>query len=139
MEMLTNANLAFEDESAYVDDDDVFFAEIRSQILALTSDDEDFPDSKSAKYNSFSRNVTKPPAGHTISSSLGYISWLGNKNSSSYAVPASLAKLWENSNVAGTGVFIPQAVKSRRDCRPRRMNNDRRRTYKRVENMNKQS
>ncbi|KAM0983624.1 hypothetical protein ACFX2I_011066 [Malus domestica] len=139
MEMLTNANLAFEDESAYVDDDDVFFAEIRSQILALTSDNEEFPDSKSAKYDSFSRSVTKRPAGHIISSSLGYISWLGNKNSSNYAVPASLAKLWENSNVTGTGVFIPQAVKSRRDCRPRRMNNDRRRTYKRVENMNKQS
>ncbi|KAM0964694.1 uncharacterized protein LOC126606377 [Malus sylvestris] len=138
MDIHTNVNLAFEDESAYVDDDDIFFAEIRRQILALTADNEDFPDAKSAKYNSFRSNVTKRPAGHSMSSSLGYISWLENKNSTNYAVPASLAKLWENSDVTGTGVFIPQAVKSRRDCRPRRMN-DRRKTYKRVENLIKHS
>ncbi|CAN6675656.1 unnamed protein product [Malus baccata var. baccata] len=124
MDIHTNANLAFEDESAHVDDDNIFFAEIRRQILALT--------------NSFRSNVTKRPAGHSMSSSLGYISWLENKNGTNYAVPASLAKLWENSDVTGTGVFIPQAVKSRRDCRPRRMN-DRRKTYKRVENLIKHS
>lgn len=58
-----------------------------------------------------------------MSSSLRYISWSGNKNSTNYAVPASLAKLWENNNVTGTGVFIPQAVKSRRDYSPSKHSN----------------
>lgn len=50
MEIHTNANLAFEDESDSVDDDDIFFADIIRQILALTADNEDFPDAKSTKY-----------------------------------------------------------------------------------------
>lgn len=112
--MSTKSSLEFDDGGAYVDDD-VFFADITRQILLLTADDEDFPKTKTT--SSFSTNVAKRsfdiPA--PDSSSLGYISWLGNKNTDC-SVPASLSKQWENSN--GTGVFIPQAVNPRSNYKP---------------------
>ncbi|KAL6295023.1 hypothetical protein ACE6H2_003165 [Prunus campanulata] len=127
--MSTKSSPEFDDGGAYVDDD-VFFADITRQILLLTADNEDFPKTKTT--SSFgTNNVTKRsldiPA--LDSSSLGYISWLGNKNTDC-SVPASLSKLWENSN--GTGVFIPQAVNPRSNYKPRRMNNNTR-IYKRVQ------
>ncbi|PQQ09653.1 uncharacterized protein Pyn_27377 [Prunus yedoensis var. nudiflora] len=87
-----------------------------------------------ANVEKWNREGIKPPIVESgmdplDSSSLGYISWLGNKNTDC-SVPASLSKLWENSN--GTGVFIPQAVNPRSNYKPRRMNNNTR-IYKRVQ------
>ncbi|KAG2715542.1 hypothetical protein I3760_03G083300 [Carya illinoinensis] len=56
-----------------------------------------------------------------------YFNWWENESTNS--VPAWLLNLWKNAN--GTGVFIPQAAKTRRYYKPGRMNS---RTYKRVEN-----
>ncbi|BFG35594.1 hypothetical protein CerSpe_218670 [Prunus speciosa] len=52
----TKSSLEFDDGGAYVDDD-VFFADIKRQILLLTADNEDFPKTKTT--SSFGTNVTK--------------------------------------------------------------------------------
>ncbi|KAE9595743.1 hypothetical protein Lal_00031033 [Lupinus albus] len=84
-------------------DDDSFYAEIRKQILLLTSEDnEEILERKST-------GVFIPQA-----RSRNHRSW---KNESCSRLPPHwFVKLWKNENEKwkGTGVFIPQAVTFRR-------------------------
>lgn len=62
-----------------------------------------------------------------------YFTWGGNEISDS-AVPIWMVNLWKSGNNNGTGVFIPNVVKSRRRRNnPGRMNNERRKMYKPVQ------
>lgn len=103
------------------EDDDVFYAEIRRQILLLTAeDDEDFLDKKHTNCSRTSKrrsnNLTN------LSSALQpgryFNSWELEKSSNS--VPNWPVSLWRNGNSNingnGTGVFIPHIVKTR--CKP---------------------
>lgn len=93
-------------------DDDTFYAEIRRQILLLTSEDnEDSLERKRYKSTSVGNNGyggsirsvysrTSPPASN-------FCSWETN---SSDSPPYWLVSLWKNGK--GTGVFIPQAASS---------------------------
>ncbi|KAK8511867.1 hypothetical protein V6N13_029443 [Hibiscus sabdariffa] len=122
-------------ESVYkdegIDEDDVYFAEIRRQILVLTADDEDYRDTD--VIDSVSSGTNKPGSRRVVgnlSCSLQhgrYFSWPDSENTDS--VPTWLVNLWRTSN--GTGVFIPHINKSTRRHRPGRVN--RRRVYRPVE------
>ncbi|GMI96807.1 hypothetical protein HRI_003350000 [Hibiscus trionum] len=104
-----------------IDEDDVFYAEIRRQILLLTEeDDEDYQVTKTT--NSLSNRAVA-----NLSSSLphrSYFSWLDNHKTTN-SVPSWLSNLWRNNNETGTGVFIPLI---KRCHRPERMR--KRKAYK---------
>ncbi|KAG7982433.1 hypothetical protein I3843_04G052400 [Carya illinoinensis] len=117
------------------DSNDILYAEIRRQILLLTADeDEDFQKTRRrnssgvAKGRSSKNSLTSACSYPAILQPGSYFNWGENEDANS--VPAWLLNLWKNGN--GTGVFIPQIVKSRTYCKPGRMN---KRMYKRVENM----
>ncbi|KAK9998101.1 hypothetical protein SO802_017704 [Lithocarpus litseifolius] len=125
MEMNIDSSLEFKGVKDGHEDD--LYAEIRRQILLLTADDdEDLPENnpKSLGAAKRSSNSFKARCITGLQSS-SYFNWWEDENTNS--VPAWLASLWRN----GTGVFIPQVVKSRRYYNLGRMNNERR-IYKRV-------
>ncbi|GLU04773.1 hypothetical protein SLE2022_219050 [Rubroshorea leprosula] len=110
-----------------IDEDDVFYAEIRRQILLLTADEDDddrqertYPRGSNRVIGAVSSGVRAPGS---------YFTWGENEKSDS--VPTWLVNLWKSSN--GTGVFIPNIVRSRRRNRHERMNNGRQRIYKPVQ------
>ncbi|KAI8539182.1 hypothetical protein RHMOL_Rhmol09G0161500 [Rhododendron molle] len=95
-------------------DDDVFYAELRRQILLLTLEDDDenavFPKTRRLD----ARGGAKQGSGSGVPSVRllpgSCFGWLENENST--AVPTWLVNLWRHGN--GTGVFIPHIAKSRR-------------------------
>ncbi|KAH7840151.1 hypothetical protein Vadar_013266 [Vaccinium darrowii] len=105
MEMITDPS---------IEADDVFYAELRQQILLLTLED----DEKNAEFPETKHSEPRRGAeqGSGSGSSAGqfpgsYFGWSGiNENSN--AVPTWLLNLWRYRN--GTGVFIPHIAKSRR-------------------------
>ncbi|KAJ1385284.1 hypothetical protein SESBI_41800 [Sesbania bispinosa] len=115
-------------------DDDSFYAEIRRQILLLTSEDNEellerkrFNPSGVGNGSSISnRSVFKSTSSPSTSSH--FCSWETN---SSGSPPDWLVSLWKNGK--GTGVFIPQAVTGRNNQRQGKMNS-RRQMYKPVVN-----
>ncbi|KAG5532468.1 hypothetical protein RHGRI_026936 [Rhododendron griersonianum] len=94
-------------------DDDVFYAELRRQILLLTLEDDDenavFPKTRrlDARGGAKQGSGSSVPAVRLPGSCFG---WLEDENSN--AVPTWLVNLWRHGN--GTGVFIPHIAKSRR-------------------------
>ncbi|CAI9775157.1 unnamed protein product [Fraxinus pennsylvanica] len=122
---ITNSYDEFEDE------DDVFYEELRRQVLQLTADDEELypnvrsPSSVDARRKGLS---TSPPF---VPQCRCHYNWTEN-----HVTPPWLLSLWKtNGKGNGTGVFIPQIVKSsrRRNYRPRRKNNERGKMQKLVE------
>ncbi|XVF43017.1 hypothetical protein PTKIN_Ptkin02bG0006700 [Pterospermum kingtungense] len=116
MDMNMNIDPSYEYEG--IDEDDVFYAEIRRQILLLTADDEE--DYRETNIFNDSVSGSKPGSNRPVCNfSYGsYFSSWERENTNS--VPTWLANLWRNGN--GTGVFIPHHVdKSRRRHRPGRM------------------
>lgn len=94
---------------------DVLYADIRRQILLLTADEDDHEDvHKTKQQNSFSPVRRSSNSSTAILQPGSYFNWWENENSN--AVPAWLVSLWSNGN--GTGVFIPQIVRSRRYYEP---------------------
>lgn len=98
------------------DEDDLFYAELRRQVLLLTAeDDEECQESKLP-------NSDKPIEQRLNTSPVSvlppgcYYNWSGSDETES--VPTWLFNLWKSGN--GTGVFIPQIIKSRRRYRPSR-------------------
>lgn len=94
-------------------DDDVFYVELRRQILLLTLEDDDenavFPKTRrlDARGGAKQGSGSSVPAVRLPGSCFG---WLEDENSN--AVPTWLVNLWRHGN--GTGVFIPHIAKSRR-------------------------
>ncbi|KAG8639089.1 uncharacterized protein LOC110630898 [Manihot esculenta] len=135
MEFINNQDLEYDGH----DDDDVYYMEIRRQILLLTADEdeEEFPHAKVS-------NPVAAAASKRVSSRLERCSSCGVKHGSSNSfpwwevqntnsAPAWLVNLWRRTG-NGTGVFIPQnqAVQSRRRYRTsgRMMNNEKSRMYR---------
>ncbi|KAL1556627.1 hypothetical protein AAHA92_12221 [Salvia divinorum] len=110
------------------EDDDVFYCELRRQVLQLTAedDDNDVCEAKAMEVRKQGPYVVAPTP-------VCYHGWPGIKEDCSSAAPAWIVNLWRSGN--GTGVFIPQGVQSRRTNRSRRKNG-RGKAYKRVERMN---
>ncbi|MED6170281.1 hypothetical protein PIB30_029400 [Stylosanthes scabra] len=114
-------------------DDDTLYAEIRRQILLLTSEDnEDLEETR--RFDSI--RVVK--SGSTRSSVYYKSEWQGSSNFCSWETgstagspPDWLVNLWKNGK--GTGVFIPQAVAYSRKQRQGTMNS-RRRVYRPIMN-----
>ncbi|KAG4998617.1 hypothetical protein GLYMA_10G276000v4 [Glycine max] len=113
-------------------EEDTFYAEIRRQILLLTSEDnEDLLETRSfnpinvtnggSNRSAYSFNCASPSASN-------FSLW---ERHSSGSPPLWLVNLWKNGK--GTGVFIPQ-VACRKNQRPGRMNNSRRKIYRPVVN-----
>ncbi|XWS34015.1 hypothetical protein CRYUN_Cryun21dG0003100 [Craigia yunnanensis] len=118
--MNTNMNIDPSYEYEGIDEDDTFYAEIRRQILLLTTDDdEDYQETKILHSVRASKLGSNRAVGNISSSSQygSYFSLWESENTNS--VPTWLANLWRNGN--GTGVFIPHINKSRRRHRPGRM------------------
>ncbi|CAJ1977562.1 unnamed protein product [Sphenostylis stenocarpa] len=112
-------------------EEDTFYAEIRRQILLLTSEDnEEFLETRSfnpvnVTDGGSNRPVYRFNCGSPPASSFSL--WERNGSGSP---PLWLVNLWKNGK--GTGVFIPQ-VASRKNQRPGKMNS-RRKIYRPVEN-----
>ncbi|KAJ1436238.1 hypothetical protein SESBI_04267 [Sesbania bispinosa] len=126
--MNSDPSILFEAEN----DDDTFYAEIKRQILLLTSEDnEDLLETKS--FNPI--NVTNGGSNRSVhsfnsasASTSNFCLW---ETENSGSPPVWLVNLWKNGK--GTGVFIPQ-VSCKKNQRPERMNNRRRKIYKPVMN-----
>lgn len=102
-------------------EDDVFYAELRRQILLLTTDEDGDEDHFLERKHSSSISAGKRGSSHgltSFSSALqpgSYFNWCESENNSNTA-PTWLVNLWRYGN--GTGVFIPHIVKSRRHNKP---------------------
>lgn len=101
------------DEFAY-EEDDVFYTELRRQVLQLTEDDEYQQES----YQITNRNNVATPKHALRCRSVsvdrgGHYKWPQNYKGEEeqLATPAWILKLWTTGN--GTGVFIPQIAPSR--------------------------
>ncbi|XP_022631551.1 uncharacterized protein LOC111240579 isoform X2 [Vigna radiata var. radiata] len=102
-------------------DDDSFYAEIRRQILQLTSEDEDLSVEKGFREGGVGGSTRPPPlAKHSCS-------WEAQSSSS----PHLTVNLWKSAR--GTGVFIPRVVTAKKYQRPGTMNG-RKQIYKPVAN-----
>ncbi|KAF2321463.1 hypothetical protein GH714_041058 [Hevea brasiliensis] len=117
-----------------VDDRDALYAELRRQVLLLIADDND--DFAETTCSDFLR-ACKPGSDKLNGSFLAklqpgsYVDWCEWDRRNTDSVPRWLVNLWRKGN--GTGVFIPQIVKSRQCGHGRnRMNKGRRRAYKQV-------
>ncbi|KAG6426136.1 hypothetical protein SASPL_110352 [Salvia splendens] len=109
------------DEFEY--EDDVFYSELRKQVMQLTAEDEDDNIEEHVYKNKNSNTVAARKEG--LNDSRGYYDW------HEMAAPAFIMNLWRTGN--GTGVFIPQIVQSKKKNRSRRKRNERGQTYKRAE------
>lgn len=99
------------------DHNDVLFADIRRQILLLTADeDEDVDVHKDKQRNSISPVRRSSSSLAAVLQPGSYFNWWENDNTNT--VPAWLVSLWRSNNGNGTGVFIPQIVRSRRHYKP---------------------
>ncbi|KAJ6905860.1 hypothetical protein NC652_023575 [Populus alba x Populus x berolinensis] len=114
-----------------MNEDDVFYAEIRKQVLLLT-EDEDFLQTRHLNSTSANKQRLKRlTTTVTIAAQPGsYFSCWESENSSS--VPKWLGSLWRNDN-GGTGVFIPRLVNPRTRQRSGKKRNGRRTIYNQVE------
>ncbi|KAI5678611.1 hypothetical protein M9H77_09561 [Catharanthus roseus] len=107
------------------DEDDLFYEELRKQILLLIAeDDEDH-------VQGLQGNMLKTLKKRFNNGPVCYYNWSGNEATG--LVPTWLFDLWKPGN--GTGVFIPQIIKSGKRYKPRRKNNERGRIYKPVSDM----
>lgn len=88
-------------------DDDTFYAEIRRQILQLTSEDEDLSAEKQPFNEACVGGSTRPPPLAKYS-----CSWEAQSSSSS-PLPVNF---WKSGR--GTGVFIPRVVTGKKYQRP---------------------
>nr|GMD32572.1 uncharacterized protein LOC109163026 [Ipomoea batatas] len=115
------------------DNNDVFYAEIRRQVMQLTAEDEDEENQNTNRERGSSKQK-----GFTVLQPGFQFNWTGVKDGS--RVPQWMVDLWRKENrdggFSGTGVFIPHIVKSRRRHKPRRKNNERGRVYKPVTKVN---
>ncbi|KAL1551238.1 hypothetical protein AAHA92_19106 [Salvia divinorum] len=108
------------DEFEY--EDDVFYSELRKQVMQLTAEDDDDVEEQVCR-NKNSTTVAARKEG--LNDGRGYYDW------PEMAAPAFIMNLWRTGN--GTGVFIPQIVQTKKNHRSRRKRNERGRTHKRVE------
>lgn len=101
MEVNSDPSVMFETEN----EDDTFYAEIKRQILLLTSEDnEDLVESKSFTNDSLNQSICSFNCATTTPRRNLYLWEAENVGSP----PIWLVNLWKNGN--GTGVFIPQVT-----------------------------
>ncbi|KAJ8774705.1 hypothetical protein K2173_017151 [Erythroxylum novogranatense] len=104
-------------------EEDAYYADLTRQILLLTADDDgdgngDFLESKHSdslitSKTGHSSNLITCSSSSALEPASFFSSWQTQEVDS---VPTWLLDLWRKSN--GTGVFIPQIVKSRRRYKP---------------------
>lgn len=125
--MNSDPALLFEAEN----EDDVFYAEIRRRILQLTTEDDE---EHSEGFLGESKRVNRIVSGGVDSYGSGYglpggsHLWSWEAQNSGASPPVWLMNLWKNGK--GTGVFIPQVIRCKKNQGPGRMN--KRKTYKPV-------
>ncbi|XP_028768622.1 uncharacterized protein LOC114726213 [Neltuma alba] len=128
MEMSSDPGLLFEAEN----EDDVFYAEIRRRILQLTTEDEEDNVGflgETKRVNPIVSGGDGGLYGSGYGLPAGSHVWSWEAQNSGGPPPVWLINLWKNGK--GTGVFIPQAVRCKKNQRTDRMNR-RRKTYKPV-------
>lgn len=102
----------------YEEEDDVFYDELRRQVLQLTAEDDDDVHEDVYENKILNRIEARKQGPYngpcSVPQPLCYYNWPGNKEDCA-AIPAWMLNLWRSGN--GTGVFIPQTVQSRRKNR----------------------
>ncbi|KAM7484537.1 hypothetical protein LguiA_000546 [Lonicera macranthoides] len=88
------------------DEDDVFYCQLRRQVLFLTEDEEEYK--LENKHSNFAKGSYEQRPITTTLLPGSYFTWLEVESADS--VPAWLTSLWRTTS-NGTGVFIPRAVK----------------------------
>ncbi|KAL3824072.1 hypothetical protein ACJIZ3_020101 [Penstemon smallii] len=137
LEIMHTRNIYSCDE--FENEDDVYYSELKRQVLQLTEEDEENDECLYENKNpnmaveARKRGPNKNPC--SVRQPRFYYNWPGPGPKEDCAAPAWILNLWRTGN-NGTGVFIPQLVQSRRKNKPRRKMNERGRIYKRVEKMN---
>ncbi|XP_051144796.1 uncharacterized protein LOC127260855 [Andrographis paniculata] len=133
MEFQSYLNKEMHKEDDFQEGDDDFYNELRKQVMQLTADDDDDEDERDGDgdlvdeiFKARNRGLCSGlPAGY-------YHKWDVSKQECAVPAPVWMINMRKTGN--GTGVFIPQAVYSRRRRnRSRKKNN---RANKRVEGMN---
>ncbi|KAL2324067.1 hypothetical protein Fmac_023125 [Flemingia macrophylla] len=113
-------------------EEDTFYAEIRRQILLLTSEDsDDVHETRSFNPINISNGGSNRSVYSFSSASLPVSNFSLWERQGFGSPPLWLVNLWKNGK--GTGVFIPQ-VTCRTNQRSGRMNNNRRKIYRPVVN-----
>ncbi|KAI6677012.1 hypothetical protein NL676_037808 [Syzygium grande] len=116
------------------EDDDVYYAELERQILELTAEeDEDGGFLKTKHRGNVARAYNDAMKANSLACPKGlghFNSW--EKKSINSSVPDCISSSWQKSN--GTGVFIPNIVKSRtRHASDQSANYGRKRIYRQVD------
>lgn len=97
-------------------EDDVFYSELRKQVLQLTAEDEDDDDDQELVYGN--KNVISSMVavrkGGLNDGPRRYYNW--PQSEEGIAAPAWIMNLWKTGN--GTGVFIPQIVHTNKKNKP---------------------
>ncbi|KAL3631321.1 hypothetical protein CASFOL_024305 [Castilleja foliolosa] len=120
------------DEFEHEHDDDVFYRELREQMMQLTAEDEgdDVDDEEICENKNSNMVAAKQGLNNKfVQQNRGYYNWPENKEDKS--APTWILNLWRNGN--GTGVFIPQIVPSHGKNRRRKRKGRKGRTSKKVE------
>ncbi|CAI9096254.1 OLC1v1032352C1 [Oldenlandia corymbosa var. corymbosa] len=118
-------------------EDVLFYEELRRQVLILTAEEDDDDEYQENKHPNIGAKSLHQTVAHSPASALQtqqpgcYYQWSGGETTDS--VPRWVFNVWNPGS--GTGVFIPQIVKSRRRNKPRKKNNERGRTYKPIANV----
>ncbi|XP_030548742.1 uncharacterized protein LOC115753995 [Rhodamnia argentea] len=113
------------------EDEDVYYAELKRQILELTAEEDQDEGSLETRHVARAYNDAMKASPSACAKGLGHFNSWEKRNPDS-SVPSCIWSSWQKSN--GTGVFIPNIVKSRtRHASDQSASYERKKIYRQVD------